>query len=197
MLQSEKGSKIIFLDPFGNQQFHPWNQDRFELVYIQYSVQKGNVTKLFKLAGFLEENTAELIAVGNHHYMMGKTTDKRKFVIQVLSEEIRINHLVVNKTNHQNVFFLPIQPRYKFAANGFIEIEVKQQSAGVSDQGTKTEELPSQIEVNPEMGQSDEGLLEPKPDSKTLMDTNMEANSNDSGAQPTSSNKTKLNSTPS
>ena len=34
MLQSEKGSKIMFLDPFGNQQFHPWNQDRFELDYI-------------------------------------------------------------------------------------------------------------------------------------------------------------------
>ena len=33
--------------------------------------------------------------------------------------------------------------------DGFIEIEVKQQSALVSDQGTKTEELPSQIEVNP------------------------------------------------
>ena len=47
------------------------------------------------------------------------------------------------------------------------------------------------------MGQSDEGLLEPKPESETLMDTNMEAKSNVSGAQPTSSNKTKLNSTPS
>ena len=105
MLQSEKGSKIMFLDPFGNQQFHPWNRDRFELGYIQYSVQKGNVTKLFNIAGFSEENTAELIAVGNHHYVMGETTDKRKFVIQVLSEEIRIKHLVVNKTNHQNVFF--------------------------------------------------------------------------------------------
>ena len=89
MLQSEKGSKIMFLDPFGNQQFHRWNQDRFELDYIQYSVQKRNVTKLFNLAGFAEENTAELIAVGNHHYVMGKTTDKRKFFIQVLSEEIR------------------------------------------------------------------------------------------------------------
>ena len=36
----------------------------------------------------------------------------------------------------------------------FIEIEVDQQSTGLSDQGTKTEELPSQIEVNPEVGQS-------------------------------------------
>ena len=81
--------------------------------------------------------------------------------------------------------------------DGFIEIEIKQQSAGVSDQGTKTEELSSQIEGSPEVGQSDEGSLEPKPDSETLMDTNMEAKSNDSGAQPTSSNKTKLNSTPS
>ena len=81
--------------------------------------------------------------------------------------------------------------------DGFIEIEVKQQSAGVSDQGTKTEELPSQIEVNPEVGQSDEGFLEPKPENETLMDTVMEAKSNDRGAQPTSSNKTKLNSTPS
>ena len=79
----------------------------------------------------------------------------------------------------------------------FIEIEVKQQSAGVSDQGTKTEELPSQIEVNPEVGQSVEGLFEPKPESETLMDTNMEAKSNVSGAQPTGSDKTKLNSTPS
>ena len=74
--------------------------------------------------------------------------------------------------------------------DGFIEIEVKQQSAGVSDQGTKTEELPSQIEVNPEVGQSDEGLFEPKPESETLMDTNMEAKSNVSGAQPTGSDKT-------
>ena len=48
--------------------------------------------------------------------------------------------------------------------DGFTEIEVKQQSAGVSDQGTKTEELPSQIEINPEVGQSDEGLLEPSTD---------------------------------
>ena len=40
---------------------------------------------------------------------MGETTDKRKFVIQVLSEEIRINHPVINKTNHQNVYF------YKFS----------------------------------------------------------------------------------
>ena len=47
------------------------------------------------------------------------------------------------------------------------------------------------------MGQSDEGLLKPKPDIETLMDTSMEAKSKDSGAQPTSSNKTKLNSTPS
>ena len=81
--------------------------------------------------------------------------------------------------------------------DGFIEIEIEQQSTGVSDQGTKTEELPSQIEVNPEVGQSDEGLLEPEPNIKTLMDTNMEAKSKDSGAQPTSSIKAKLNSTPS
>ena len=53
------------------------------------------------------------------------------------------------------------------------------------------------FEVNPEVGQSDEGLLEPKPDIETLMCTNMEAKSKDSGAQPTSCNKTKLNSTPS
>ena len=50
MLQSEKGAKIMFLDPFGNQQFHPWNQDRFKLDYIQYSNEKRNVTKLFNLA---------------------------------------------------------------------------------------------------------------------------------------------------
>ena len=81
--------------------------------------------------------------------------------------------------------------------DGFIEIEVEQQSTGVSDQGTKTEELPSQIEVNPELGQSDEALLEPKPDIETLTDTNVEAKSKDCGAQPTSFNKTKLNSTPS
>ena len=36
---------------------------------------------------------------------MGEIADKREFVIQVLSEEIRINHLVLNKTNHQNVYF--------------------------------------------------------------------------------------------
>ena len=81
--------------------------------------------------------------------------------------------------------------------DGFIEIEVEQQSTGVSNQGTKKEGLPSQIEVNPEVGQSDEGLLETKPDIETLMDTNMEAKSKDSGAQPTIFNKTKLNSTPS
>ena len=40
MLQTEKGSKIKFLDPFGNQQFHSWNRDRFELEFIQNSVQK-------------------------------------------------------------------------------------------------------------------------------------------------------------
>ena len=51
--------------------------------------------------------------------------------------------------------------------DGFIEYEVKQQCTGVSDQGTKTEELPSQIEINPEVGQSDEGLLEPKSDIET------------------------------
>ena len=51
MLQSERGLKIVFLDPFGNQKFHPRDQDRFELDYIQYSVQKGNITKLFNLAG--------------------------------------------------------------------------------------------------------------------------------------------------
>ena len=81
--------------------------------------------------------------------------------------------------------------------DGFIEIEVEQQSTGVIGQGTKTEEFPSQFEVNPEVGQSDEGLLEPKTDIETLMDTNMEPKSRDSGAQPSSSNKTKLNSTPS
>ena len=54
--------------------------------------------------------------------------------------------------------------------DGFIEVEVKQQSAGVSDQGTKTEELPSHIEVNPEVGQSDEGLLKPKPETETETD---------------------------
>ena len=59
--------------------------------------------------------------------------------------------------------------------DGFIEIEVEQQSTGVSDQGTKTEELPSQIEISPEVGQSDEGLVEPKRYIETLMDTNMEA----------------------
>ena len=47
------------------------------------------------------------------------------------------------------------------------------------------------------MGQSDEGLLEPKPDNETLMDTNVEAKSKDSGERLTNSNKTKLNSTPS
>ena len=41
----------------------------------------------------------------NHHYVVGEITDKRKFLIQFLSEEIRINHLVVNKTNHQNSYF--------------------------------------------------------------------------------------------
>ena len=81
--------------------------------------------------------------------------------------------------------------------DGFIEIEVELQNTGVSDQGTKKEELPSQIEVNPEVGKSDEGLLEPKPEIETLMDTNMEAKSKDSGAPPIISNKTKLNSTPS
>ena len=40
-------------------------------------------------------------------------------------------------------------------------------------------------------------MLEPKPDIETLMDTNMEAKSKDSGAELTSSNKTKLSSTPS
>ena len=40
MLQTEKGSKIMLLEPFGNQKFHSWNQDRFELDYIQYIVQK-------------------------------------------------------------------------------------------------------------------------------------------------------------
>ena len=47
------------------------------------------------------------------------------------------------------------------------------------------------------MGQSDEALWEPKSDIETLMDTNVEAKSKDCGAQPTSFNKTKLNSTPS
>ena len=105
MLQTEEGSKIKFLDPFGNQPFHSWSRDRIELDYIQYRVQKGDVTKLSNLAGFSEEYTAELIAVGNNQYVMGETTGKTKFVIQVLSEEFRINHLVVNKTNHQNVYF--------------------------------------------------------------------------------------------
>ena len=74
---------------------------------------------------------------------------------------------------------------------------MEQQSTGIGDQGTKTEELPYQIVVNPEVGQCDEALLEPKSDIETLMVTNMNAKSNDSGAQPTSSNNTKLNSTPS
>ena len=100
----------MFLDPFRNQKLHPRNQKRFELNYIQYSVQKGNIT-VFNLAGFSEENTAELIAVGNHHYVMGEITDKRKFLIQFLSEEIRLNHLVVIKTNHQNSYF------YHFSLN--------------------------------------------------------------------------------
>ena len=78
----------------------------------------------------------------------------------------------------------------------FIQIEVEQQSTGVSDQGTKIDELPSQIEVNPEAGQSDEGLLEPKTDIYKLMDINTEAKSKDSGAQPTTFIKTKPNSTP-
>ena len=36
---------------------------------------------------------------------MGDSTEKKKFFIQILSEEIRINHLWVNKTNHPNVYF--------------------------------------------------------------------------------------------
>ena len=47
-------------------------------------------------------------AVGNYHYMMGETTDKIRLVIQVLSEEIRINHLVVDRTIHQHVYFYQI-----------------------------------------------------------------------------------------
>ena len=70
--------------------------------------KKENIKKLFNIAGFLEENTAKLIVVDNHHCVMGDSTEKRKLVIQVLSEEIRINHLEVNKTNNQNVYFLPI-----------------------------------------------------------------------------------------
>ena len=58
----------------------------------------------------------------------------------------------------------------------FIQIEVEQQNTGVSDQG-KTDELPIQIEVNPEAGQSDESLLEPKPDIDKLMDTKVEEKS--------------------
>ena len=49
MLQTEKRLKIKFLDPFGNQQFHSWNQDSFELDYIQDSVQRY-ITKLLNLA---------------------------------------------------------------------------------------------------------------------------------------------------
>ena len=104
-MQTEKGSKIMFLDLFGNQHFYSWNQNRFKLDYIQNSVQKGNITKILNLAVFSEENTAELIAVGKHHYVMAETSDKRKLVTQVLSEEIRLNHLVVKKTNHQNAYF--------------------------------------------------------------------------------------------
>ena len=72
---------------------------------ISITVSKNKCNKLFNLAGFSEENTAEFIAVKSHHSLLGETTNKRKFVIPVLSEEIIIKHLVVIKTNHQNVYF--------------------------------------------------------------------------------------------
>ena len=82
-----------------------WRKDNFEIDYIQCRVETRNKKKLFNLAEFSNQNTAELIAVGDHHYVMGETTDKENFVIKVLSEEAKINQLVVNKTNIQNCHF--------------------------------------------------------------------------------------------
>ena len=59
----------------------------------------------------------------------------------------------------------------------------------------KIEEIPSQMEVDPEVGQSHECLLQLKNDIETLMDTNTEADSSNIRAQPTNTNKEKLKST--
>ena len=42
---------------------------------------------MFNLKELSNQNTEELIAVRDHHYVMGETFDKRKFVGQVVSEE--------------------------------------------------------------------------------------------------------------
>ena len=48
--------------------------------------------------------------------------------------------------------------------DGLIEVAVEQQDTGVCDDETKTEEIPTQTEVDQQGGQSDENLLEPKSD---------------------------------
>ena len=50
---------------------------------------------------------------------------------------------------------------------------------------TQTEEIRCQVEVDPDVGHSHKGLLEPKSDIETLMDTNAEAECSNKIAQPT------------
>ena len=77
----------------------------------------------------------------------------------------------------------------------FIEVEVEQQDTGVCDEQSKTEEIQSQTEFDPAVGQTDERLLDPKSEAETPMDTNTGADCSNSRTQPINSNKAKLNST--
>ena len=77
----------------------------------------------------------------------------------------------------------------------FIEVEVEQQDTGVCDEQSKTEEIQSQTEFDPVVGQTDERLLDPKSEVETPMDTNTGADCSNGRTQPINSNKTKLNST--
>ena len=65
----------MFVDTFGNKQIFPWRRDIFEIDYIQYIVRTGNKTELFNLTELSNQNTAELIAVGDHHYVIGETIE--------------------------------------------------------------------------------------------------------------------------
>ena len=93
-------SKVKFFDEFGNQQIYSWRVDNFEIDYIQNRVKKEITIKLLNLAEFSNQNIAEFITLGDNHSVMGETTNKKEFVIHILSQ-VTINNLLKKKSNYK------------------------------------------------------------------------------------------------
>ena len=85
---------------------------------ISNRVQKEIIIKLLNLAEFSNRNIKEFITLGDHHSVIGETTNKKKLVIHIPSQEVTINNLVKNKYNDNKFYF------YRFNLNKLLRKKI-------------------------------------------------------------------------